>query len=302
MEGWEEPLHPGSLRRSYPTLSHLANNFARFLPLCNPTVPPMAANKALSRGFPGAAGQPAFWRLGGRAVAKGRTGRVLAGRAGFRRSMCMRWGVVGPGVGRGGSAGQDRLGRYPRGAPGAPLRGRSAAAAPATLGRGVRRGRATSRRGHRRARAALRRPTCHGRAAGCAGERPATPRSRSKLSGARRADVRRSATAAGAAGRGGRRVGRGPPARGRRRATRTATGRATARRAPARRAGRRLRFTWRDHARRHDPDLLLRARLCRGGHRASCGNEHHCCRNDRVAVHQVDSHVTSPFDHGLAPS
>jgi len=33
MEGWEEPLHPGSLRRRYPTFSHFATYFARFLPL-----------------------------------------------------------------------------------------------------------------------------------------------------------------------------------------------------------------------------------------------------------------------------
>ena len=33
MEEWEEPLHPGSLRRTYPTSSHNATLFAHLLPL-----------------------------------------------------------------------------------------------------------------------------------------------------------------------------------------------------------------------------------------------------------------------------
>jgi hypothetical protein len=33
VEEWEEPLHPGSLSRTYPTLSHNATLFAHFLPL-----------------------------------------------------------------------------------------------------------------------------------------------------------------------------------------------------------------------------------------------------------------------------
>jgi len=36
MEEWEEPLHPGSLPRTYPTFSHNATLFAHLLPLFRP--------------------------------------------------------------------------------------------------------------------------------------------------------------------------------------------------------------------------------------------------------------------------
>ena len=44
MEEWEELLHLGSLRRTYPTLSHNATLFAHSLPHPHPSTLPRAKN------------------------------------------------------------------------------------------------------------------------------------------------------------------------------------------------------------------------------------------------------------------
>ncbi len=53
VEEWEEPLHPGSLSRTYPTSSHNATPIAHFLPLFPPRAADRARTPAHAR-FPGA--------------------------------------------------------------------------------------------------------------------------------------------------------------------------------------------------------------------------------------------------------
>src|SRR3954447_8161330 len=58
VEGWEEPLHLGSLRRSYPTISHNATHHASFLPLYGPGGRITARNLHVSRHFRGGRRKP----------------------------------------------------------------------------------------------------------------------------------------------------------------------------------------------------------------------------------------------------
>lgn len=103
MEGWEEPLHSGSLRRSYPTLSHLATHFACFVPPGDTTLVKPVENAPLSRHFRGGRNDPCTPPSRGRALAVRPNGRDLAAMAGFRRSVCMGcwgpWGTSGSSLG-----------------------------------------------------------------------------------------------------------------------------------------------------------------------------------------------------------
>src|ERR1700728_4233206 len=53
VEEWEEPLHPGSLTRTYPTSSHNATLIAHFLPQCTPKPPKAHKNACIAPCFGG---------------------------------------------------------------------------------------------------------------------------------------------------------------------------------------------------------------------------------------------------------
>lgn len=99
MEGWEEPLHSGSLLRSYPTLSHLATQFACFVPPGTTTLVHPAQNMPLSRGFAVGETTPSQRRAAAARLQKLQTGTILQRRQDSAGRCAWPWGAVGTGSG-----------------------------------------------------------------------------------------------------------------------------------------------------------------------------------------------------------
>ena len=72
MEGWEEPLHPGSLVHLYPTLLHKATQFAH-------VPPPETTSRPLSGRFPRRLAGSARWEEVGRAAPDSQAGVQVRG-------------------------------------------------------------------------------------------------------------------------------------------------------------------------------------------------------------------------------
>lgn len=98
MEGWEEPLHPGSQWRRYPTISHIATQIGTFAPL------PNTSGRVFDAESPDLQGFRLIWAPGTRtggmhgSVQNGPPHRPSAPPGGPRRAVW--WGVVGGAVDR----------------------------------------------------------------------------------------------------------------------------------------------------------------------------------------------------------